>query len=65
LLPSRPGRRLLQGKGLTEQELAMVANLQVSDAEEAKALIPTLAGRLDDAELQAALDEVATYAEAT
>ncbi len=43
----------------------MVANLQVSDAEEAKALIPTLAGRLDDSELQAALDEVAAYAEAT
>lgn len=50
---------------MTEQELALVANLQLQTADEAKVLVPSLAadGRFSDEELNAILLEVENYRE--
>jgi hypothetical protein len=51
--------------GMTEQELALVANLQLQTAEEAKVLVPSLAaeGRFTDDELNRILLEIENYRE--
>ena len=56
-------RSVLAEAGMTEHELAMVANLQLQTAEEAKKLIPTLADRFTDDDLNKILLEVENYRE--
>lgn len=58
-------RSVLAEAGMTEQELAMVANLQLQTAEEAKKLIPTLqaGGRFTDEDLNRILLEIEHYRE--
>uniref|UniRef100_F6WNI1 DNA-directed RNA polymerase II subunit RPB4 n=1 Tax=Monodelphis domestica TaxID=13616 RepID=F6WNI1_MONDO len=53
-------RGLLLQKKLHKFELAALANLCPETAEEAKALIPSLAGRLEDEDLQEVLDDIQT-----
>lgn len=50
---------------MTEQELALVANLQLQTGEEAKVLVPSLAaeGRFTDDELNRILLEIENYRE--
>lgn len=45
---------------LREFEMAQMGNLAPATAEEAKMLIPSLVGRIDDEELQKILDDLAT-----
>ncbi|EMC93598.1 hypothetical protein BAUCODRAFT_125443 [Baudoinia panamericana UAMH 10762] len=47
-----------KGEGVTNFERAQLATLCCDTAEEAKTLIPSLEGKLDDDELQRALDEI-------
>eukprot|EP00204_Picochlorum_oklahomense_P003632 CAMPEP_0118798894 /NCGR_PEP_ID=MMETSP1161-20130426/1221_1 /TAXON_ID=249345 /ORGANISM="Picochlorum oklahomensis, Strain CCMP2329" /LENGTH=112 /DNA_ID=CAMNT_0006726461 /DNA_START=19 /DNA_END=357 /DNA_ORIENTATION=+ len=58
-------RSRLAEAGMTEQELALVANLQLQTAEEAKVLVPSLAaeGRFTDDELNRILLEIENYRE--
>jgi len=56
-------RSVLAEAGMTEHELAMVANLQLQTAEEAKKLIPTLTDRFTDDDLNKILLEVENYRE--
>lgn len=56
-------RSVLAEAGMTEHELAMVANLQLQTAEEAKKLIPTLEDRFTDDDLNKILMEVENYRE--
>lgn len=56
-------RSVLAEAGMTEHELAMVANLQLQTAEEAKKLIPTLTDRFTDDALNKILLEVENYRE--
>lgn len=56
-------RSLLAEAGMTEVELALVANLQLQTAEEAVKLIPSLANRFSDDELNKILLEVENYRE--
>merc|ERR1712147_391099 len=53
-------RTMLMQKRLHKFELAALANLCPEEAEEAKALIPSLDGRFPDDELQQILDDMAT-----
>merc|ERR1712176_1094913 len=53
-------RTMLMQKRLHKFELAALANLCPDEAEEAKALIPSLDGRFPDDELQQILDDMAT-----
>lgn len=53
-------RNLLSQKKLHKFELASLANLCPETPEEAKALIPSLEGRLEDEELRAILDDIQT-----
>ncbi|PAA79027.1 hypothetical protein BOX15_Mlig024392g2, partial [Macrostomum lignano] len=53
-------RDLLQGKKLHNFELAAIANLCPETAEEAKALIPSLAGRFEDEDLNQILEDLRT-----
>ncbi|XP_014675675.1 PREDICTED: DNA-directed RNA polymerase II subunit RPB4-like [Priapulus caudatus] len=53
-------RKSLQEKKLHKFELASIANLCPENAEEAKALIPSLEGRFEDDELQQILDDIQT-----
>ncbi|KAI8983533.1 HRDC-like protein [Pilobolus umbonatus] len=53
--------RQLMGKAeLTQFEIAQIANLCCEDAEEAKALIPSLGPKLEDEELQMMLSQMLT-----
>lgn len=51
---------LLSQKKLHKFELASLANLCPETPEEAKALIPSLEGRLEDEELRTILDDIQT-----
>lgn len=53
----------LQGRGLTHVEIASLVDLAPATPDEARALVGTLAApdRLTEGELQAVLDEIATY----
>lgn len=51
---------LLMQKKLHKFELASLANLCPETPEEAKALIPSLEGRLEDEELRTILDDIQT-----
>ncbi|XP_033212774.1 DNA-directed RNA polymerase II subunit Rpb4-like isoform X3 [Belonocnema kinseyi] len=53
-------RSLLMQKKLHKFELASLANLCPETPEEAKALIPSLEGRLEDEELRTILDDIQT-----
>ncbi|XP_031788981.1 DNA-directed RNA polymerase II subunit Rpb4 isoform X2 [Nasonia vitripennis] len=53
-------RNLLSQKKLHKFELASIANLCPETPEEAKALIPSLEGRLEDEELRTILDDIQT-----
>ncbi|XP_022090140.1 DNA-directed RNA polymerase II subunit RPB4-like [Acanthaster planci] len=53
-------RGLLQQQKLHKFELASLANLCPENAEEAKALTPSLEGRFEDDELQEVLDNIQT-----
>ncbi|XP_011495952.1 PREDICTED: DNA-directed RNA polymerase II 16 kDa polypeptide [Ceratosolen solmsi marchali] len=53
-------RNLLSQKKLHKFELASIANLCPENPEEAKALIPSLEGRLEDEELRTILDDIQT-----
>lgn len=53
-------RGLLQKYQLHKFELSSLANLCPENAEEAKALIPSLEGRFEDEELQEILDNIQT-----
>ncbi|XP_006610861.1 DNA-directed RNA polymerase II subunit Rpb4-like isoform X2 [Apis florea] len=53
-------RNLLMQKKLHKFELASLANLCPETPEEAKALIPSLEGRLEDEELRTILDDIQT-----
>lgn len=53
-------RNLLSQKKLHKFELASLANLCPETPEEAKALIPSLDGRLEEEELRAILDDIQT-----
>ncbi|XP_043290062.1 DNA-directed RNA polymerase II subunit Rpb4-like isoform X2 [Venturia canescens] len=53
-------RNLLTYKKLHKFELASLANLCPETPEEAKALIPSLEGRLEDEELRTILDDIQT-----
>ncbi|XP_058800492.1 DNA-directed RNA polymerase II subunit Rpb4-like isoform X3 [Phymastichus coffea] len=53
-------RNLLNQKKLHKFELASLANLCPETPEEAKALIPSLEGRLEDEELRTMLDDIQT-----
>lgn len=51
---------LLSQKKLHKFELAAIANLCPESPEEAKSLIPSLEGRLEDEELRTILDDIMT-----
>jgi len=51
---------LLMQKKLHKFEIASLANLCPETPEEAKALIPSLEGRLEDEELRTILDDIQT-----
>ncbi|XP_025986974.1 DNA-directed RNA polymerase II subunit Rpb4 isoform X3 [Solenopsis invicta] len=53
-------RSLLMQKKLHKFEIASLANLCPETPEEAKALIPSLEGRLEDEELRTILDDIQT-----
>ncbi|KAK0086958.1 hypothetical protein PV326_005387 [Microctonus aethiopoides] len=53
-------RNLLMQKKLHKFELASLANLCPENPEEAKALIPSLEGRLEDEELKTILEDIQT-----
>lgn len=52
--------REIDERGLTQFEIAQIANLCPATSEEAKNCIPSLLTKIDDDRLQAILDEVAT-----
>jgi DNA-directed RNA polymerase subunit F len=52
---------LLTEKELEEFEIAALSNLCPETAEEAKSLIPSLAKRFDDEELQSVLNDLASF----
>ena len=54
-------RETLQKQKLHKFEIACLANLSPSTAEEAKALLPSLEGRFDDLELNELLDDIQTH----
>ena len=54
-------RETLQKQKLHKFEVACLANLAPSTAEEAKALLPSLEGRFDDLELNELLDDIRTH----
>ncbi|ELR25354.1 DNAdirected RNA polymerase II subunit rpb4, putative [Acanthamoeba castellanii str. Neff] len=54
-------RSLLTEKELEEFEIAALSNLCPETAEEAKSLIPSLAKRFDDEELQSVLNDLASF----
>jgi DNA-directed RNA polymerase II subunit RPB4 len=54
-------RALLSRKQLHKFEQAALANLCPENADEAKSLIPSLEGRLDDSDLQELLEDLQTH----
>lgn len=54
-------RETLQKQKLHKFEIAALANLAPTTAEEAKALLPSLEGRFDDLELNEILDDIRTH----
>ncbi|KAG1224454.1 hypothetical protein G6F62_007832 [Rhizopus arrhizus] len=50
--------RQIMGKNLTQFEVAQMANLCCEEAEEAKALIPSVSSKYDDDELQVMLNQM-------
>jgi DNA-directed RNA polymerase II subunit RPB4 len=52
---------LLSRKQLHKFEQAALANLCPENADEAKSLIPSLEGRLDDSDLQELLEDLQTH----
>ena len=48
-----------KGRGLVEFEMVQVGNLAPETVDEAKALVPSLAGAVEEEELQRILDEIA------
>lgn len=54
-------RETLQKQKLHKFEIACLANLAPTTAEEAKALLPSLEGRFDDLELNEILDDIRTH----
>ena len=60
-LPVQAVRETLQKQKLHKFEVACLANLAPSTAEEAKALLPSLEGRFDDLELNELLDDIRTH----
>ncbi|KAF7724568.1 RNA polymerase B [Apophysomyces ossiformis] len=53
-------RKVLDQNGMAQFEVAQLANLCCEDAEEAKALIPSLANKVDDEKLQEMLNQMLT-----
>jgi DNA-directed RNA polymerase subunit F len=51
-------RQVLAGTPLESFEIAQLANLLPQTAEEAKTLVPSIQGRIEDDELQALLGEL-------
>jgi DNA-directed RNA polymerase II subunit RPB4 len=58
----REVRNLLTKKSLEQWEIASLANLCPETAEEAKALIPSLAIKFTDEELELVLNDLRNYA---
>ena len=52
--------RMKSGRGMVEFEMVQVANLLPETVEEARALVPSLAGSVDEDDLQRILDDLST-----